>query len=99
MVGFMRRKKTIALAVIEKILCDNPCRFSDCSGGCFSSLGGPAGERPNRLIENKGASLRDHTLCQGKKGIRKISHRNVLCLLTCLLMGDSRKITHSTFRM
>ena len=27
MVGVMRRKKSIAPAVIEKILCDNPRRF------------------------------------------------------------------------
>ena len=27
MVGVMRRKKSISLAVIEKILCDNPSRF------------------------------------------------------------------------
>ena len=27
MVGVMRRKKSIAPAVIEKILCDNPGRF------------------------------------------------------------------------
>jgi len=27
MVGLMRRKKSIAPAVIEKILCDNPRRF------------------------------------------------------------------------
>jgi hypothetical protein len=37
-VGVMRRKKSLAPAVIEKILCDNPRPFSSCSGGLFFRL-------------------------------------------------------------
>jgi len=45
------------------------------------------------LIENRGASIRNHTFREVEKGNKKKFSQERLCLLTCLLMGDSKGIS------
>jgi len=42
----------------------------------------------HQLIENRGASIRDHTFPEGEKGNKKILTGRSVPLDTCLLMGD-----------